>query len=460
MTTPTTNPVRVLVPVGMLGGGFPPETVTRGIELGADIIAVDGGSTDSGPHYLGTGTAKTARGAVARDLRVLVPAAQKAGIPLVVGSCGTAGTDAGVDWVYHIVDEICRDDGHARTVARIYSEQDTDHLARLRDESRIHPLVPATELGEHDLRRCRHIVGLMGHEPIANALAAGAEIVLAGRSTDTALAAVLPLMRGLPAGPAWHAAKIAECGGLCTENPRSGGVLIALDTTGFTVEPLAPEARCTPPSVAAHMLYENVDPFRMREPSGTLDTSQATYRALDKRRVRVEGSRFEPAEQATIKLEGAAPVGFQTQLVSGIRSPAILERLDEWCQRLVSYLHKHIPSAFGITPEDYHVSLRRFGHDAILGTAEPDRDSAPREVGFMLTMTANDQALATELAKFANPMVLHAPIDDESPMPTFAFTGSPAHTERGELYEFVLYHAVDVDRENDLFRTMQTVVGP
>ena len=26
---------------------------TRGIELGADVIAIDGGSTDSGPHYLG-----------------------------------------------------------------------------------------------------------------------------------------------------------------------------------------------------------------------------------------------------------------------------------------------------------------------------------------------------------------------------------------------------------------------
>jgi len=36
----------------MLGGGFPAETITRGIALGADIIAIDGGSTDSGPHYL------------------------------------------------------------------------------------------------------------------------------------------------------------------------------------------------------------------------------------------------------------------------------------------------------------------------------------------------------------------------------------------------------------------------
>jgi len=50
VTVPVTS---VLVPVGMLGGGFSAQTVARGIELGADGIAVDAGSTDSGPYYLG-----------------------------------------------------------------------------------------------------------------------------------------------------------------------------------------------------------------------------------------------------------------------------------------------------------------------------------------------------------------------------------------------------------------------
>lgn len=41
--------VRVLAPAGMLGAGFPDLTIERGLELGADVISVDGGSTDSGP---------------------------------------------------------------------------------------------------------------------------------------------------------------------------------------------------------------------------------------------------------------------------------------------------------------------------------------------------------------------------------------------------------------------------
>ncbi|MCP1121794.1 hypothetical protein IECKMCGE_28305, partial [Robbsia andropogonis] len=54
--------VRIIFPIGMLGGWFPEETLARGIEMGADAIAVDGGSTDSGPHYLGASTAKSDRG--------------------------------------------------------------------------------------------------------------------------------------------------------------------------------------------------------------------------------------------------------------------------------------------------------------------------------------------------------------------------------------------------------------
>jgi len=73
--------IGVIFPTGMLGGGFSPQTIENGIALGAAAIAVDAGSTDSGPHYLGTGTAKTTRAAVERDLRILLIAARRADTP-------------------------------------------------------------------------------------------------------------------------------------------------------------------------------------------------------------------------------------------------------------------------------------------------------------------------------------------------------------------------------------------
>jgi hypothetical protein len=173
---------------------------------------------------------------------------------------------------------------------------------------------------------------MMGHEPIEQALRAGADVVLAGRATDTAVSAAFPLMRGMPPGPAWHSAKIVECGGQCTTDPRTGGVFARIDHSGFTIEPLDPDTACTPTSVAAHMLYETANPFTMREPAGTIEVSGARYTAVDDHTVRVEGSRFEPAAQYTNKLEGAAISGYETVSFAGIRDPRILASLGEWAE--------------------------------------------------------------------------------------------------------------------------------
>jgi hypothetical protein len=443
--------VRVLVPCGMLGAGFPPEIVDRGLELGADVIAVDGGSTDSGPYYLGTGTAKTPAAAVARDLRLLLRAATTARIPLIVGSCGTSGTDSGVDWVARIVRDILAAEGLRLRVALIYSEQQAADLKEHLDRGGIHPLPPAGDLDPATLESCRHIVAMMGHEPIVEALAGGADVVLAGRATDTAVAAAFPLMSGMPAGPTWHAAKIVECGAQCTTNPRSSGVFATIDATGFTIEPLDPAVSCTPASVAAHMLYETVDPFSMREPAGTLMVADATYRALDDRRVRVEGSRFEPAAQYTNKLEGARVTGYETMSFTAIRDPHILGQISTWASLLRRMIVERVTQTLELAPEDYAFDVRLYGYDAVLEAIDPDT-RPPREVGVMLLVNAPDQQTATAIAKIANPLMLHLPTPDMTHLPSLAFPFSPAETERGAAYEFVLNHVVDADSPTSLFR--------
>ncbi|MFD2416566.1 acyclic terpene utilization AtuA family protein [Amycolatopsis pigmentata] len=456
---PTTGqPIRIIFPVGMLGAGFPPDTVSRGIALGADAIAVDAGSTDSGPYYLGTGTAKTTATAVSHDLRILLTQARAAGIPLIVTSCGTSGTDDGVDWLAEMALDIAKCDGLTFRMARIYSEQHVDTLLAALADGRIHPLPPSEPAREETLRSCSHIVGVMGHEPIAAALDAGADVVLTGRATDTASVAALALRRGLPPGPAWHAAKTVECGALCTTDPSTGAVLVTVDMDGFTVEPLADTAACTPTTVAAHMLYENADPFRMREPAGTLNTVHATYTALDDRRVRVAGSRFEPAEQHTIKMEGSAPAGHETVSLVGIRSPRVLDDLKTWVSDLESHVTERTRVLLGIEPEDYQLSLRCYGSDAVLGELEPEV-SPPREVAVLFRVRAATQALATAIAKIANPSLLHHPLPQMTDQPSFAFAMSPAEIERGVVYEFVLNHVVDVRAPAELFRAEYSEVA-
>ena len=56
-----TDRVRILVPSGALGLGYDKVALERGIAAKPDLIAIDGGSTDSGPSYLGRGVSKYAR---------------------------------------------------------------------------------------------------------------------------------------------------------------------------------------------------------------------------------------------------------------------------------------------------------------------------------------------------------------------------------------------------------------
>jgi acyclic terpene utilization AtuA family protein len=449
--------VGVIFPTGMLGGGFASEQVRAGIEMGATAIAVDGGSTDSGPYYLGTGTPKTTGEAVERDLRILLIEARRARIPLLVGSCGTSGTDSGVDWVAEMARRIAKEEGLNFRLACIYSEQTADNIVQALNEGRVHPLPPCGPLDEATVRSCSHIVGLMGHEPFVAAMRGGAEVVLGGRATDTSMVAALALMQGLPEGPAWHAAKTVECAGLCTTTTTgitgSGPVYVVIDSGGFTVMPLNPEAACTPMSVAAHMLYENADPIALREPRGILDTSAATYVPLDDRTVRVEGSRFNEAPR-TIKLEGSALAGYETISLVGISDPKVLAQLDMWIATFNDYLCERVRALLGLEPPDYSFAIRCYGLNAVLGPLQPDSEALPRDVGMLLKVRATDQRTATAIAKVANPALLHLPLPGMTMMPSYAFATSPPEIERGPVFEFVLNHVVEVETGEEMFPTL------
>lgn len=454
MTGSALTRCKVLVPAGVLGAGCPDEAMERGIALGPDCIAVDGGSTDSGPYYLGTGKSKMTRGATKHDLRQLMLARDRLKVPLFIGSCGTCGTDSGVNWMADIVREIAREEALTLRLALIYSEIPGDLLKIEIGNGTVTPLEPAQPLRGDVIEQCSHIVGLLGYEPLAKAMEDGADIILSGRTTDTAVIAALPLARGFPAGPTWHAAKIAECGGLCTTQTRRGGVLISINGDGFDIEPLHVDNQCTPYTVSAHLLYENADPWRLKEPGVILDAGKAAYRAVDERSVRVTGSEA-IAMPYTMKLEGSGPTGFRTMVFTGIADPKILNNFQLWRTNLEAHLRSGIERALGLGRSDYALEFRPYGGGALLPVAVEQ----PAEIGLMTIVTAPSQERATEVAKFCNPILLHFPLTAEDPLPSFAFPFSPAEVELGQQFEFKLNHVVHLNTPYDFSRTVHEIVG-
>lgn len=203
---------RVLIPAGALGLGYDRAALARGVENGPDIIAVDGGSTDSGPSYLGRGVSKYSRASTKAEWRDLMRARAKAGVPLVIGTAGTCGADPAVDWLADITREIAAEEGMRVKVALLRSGQPAARVKAALAAGRVRALPAAPEISDAVLDSCTNIVALAGVEQIAAALATGADIVIAGRTTDTAIIAALPIVRGDHPGAAWHGAKVGECG--------------------------------------------------------------------------------------------------------------------------------------------------------------------------------------------------------------------------------------------------------
>lgn len=454
------GPIKVLVPCGSLGAGVRESEIAYGIAQGAHVIASDAGSTDSGAAYLALGKSKNSRGAVRRDLEILMKAQAEHGIPIIIGTSGQAGGDLNLEWTREIVAEVAAELGMAPKVALIHCEQDKATIKRLNADGRIHPLPPLGPLEDAVVDQCEHIVAALGVEHFIAALDGGADIILGGRSTDTAVLACYPIWKGAPWGPAWHAGKTGECGVQCSVNPISGsGVMLTVNADGFEVAPLSDDNRCSVHSVSAHMLYENTDPFRLAEPGGVLDVTRARYTQKDERTVSVTGSEWEPGPYS-MKLEGASAGQYQTMMLVGIRDPEVLNDIENFHDKLLATLYDRTRKSF--PPEalgEFHISLRMYGWNGIDGKPVPPGTPPPPEIGMIFVATADTQELANAIAHACNPYFFHFPNVMNKEIPSYGFMLSPADVPCGRVYEFRLNHIVALDDPFELVRIEYVDLG-
>lgn len=194
-------------------------------------------------------------------------------------------------------------------------------------------------LTETDIRDSPRVVAQLGPEPFIDAMEAEPDfdVIIGGRAYDPAPYAaycVHQLKQQDPEiseaqirarlGGFLHMGKIMECGGQCAF-PKSHGAVATVYANGvFDVRPTAPDALCTPMSVAAHALYENTRPDILRGPGGSLLLDDTKYESLpDGRSVRVRGSVFRSSgsegKPYQLKLEAARIVGYRSITLGSIK---------------------------------------------------------------------------------------------------------------------------------------------
>src|SRR5215831_17414035 len=396
---------------GMLGSGFRTESLDKAISLGARMIGCDAGSTDPGPGPLATGTYMFSAAAVKRDTEIMMTRAIKAGIPLIVGSAGTSGSDAALAWMVDIVREVAREQNLHFKLAVIHSELSREVVRRHLRDGRARALPPSAPLSDADIDAATHIVGMMGVEPIQEALKSGAQIVVAGRSSDTSIFSALPLLEGYAPAVVWHMAKILECGAAAVAVRTAPDCMMAeLHEDNFDVFPLREDYHCTP--------------------------QKARYEAISDRAVRVSGSEFMHDPEYTIKLEGVRRVGYSTILMGGVRDPYILAQIDSWLAQLDDNIKTRIRNTVG--ERAYEIVTRVYGRDGVI----------------LWDVISESQELSRTIATSLSHLAVHNPIPKwHGLISGVAFPYSPPEIDRGPVYEFHLNHVLVPDSPTCLFRT-------
>lgn len=445
--------IKYLVPVGMLGGGFSEQFFLDAMDETIDFIAVDSGSTDGGANNLGQNLPFFSRAAVKRDLTLMLTAARRLDIPMLVGSCGGSGGDWNLNWVWEIVQEIAQEQDLHFTTAVISAELASVDVAARFERGEVTPLHPAPEIDAAGIESMHRIVAMMGMEPYIEALRGGADVVLAGRSSDAALMAAIPVSRGFPAGLAWHAAKIMECGGAAvTQMAKPEGMICTITQDYFELEPVSPEQTCTPQSIASHSLYETSNPFVMHEPGGVMHLESVEYEAASDRAVRVRGSDFEFAPY-TVRLEGAELVGYRSTVLGGVTDPSILRDFEHWITAAQDGAHYTLVRALGEeVASSCRVSLRVYGRNAVLGERETRPFANDHEVGVLIDVLAPTQEIANNAAAQVGHTILHFPVPAwHGLVSNLAFPFAPHTVDLGPAYTFGLNHVIQLEDPLELF---------
>lgn len=447
--------LKILSPTAILGYGFPMSSFEEGMKRKPDVIAVDAGSTDPGPYYLGAGISFTDRTAVKRDLEIMIPAALEAGIPVLVGTAGGAGAASHLDWNVEIVREIAKELNLKFKLSIINTQIDKQIIKNSLKAGKISPLEPAKLITEEDIDSSERIVGQMGVEPFIEALNEGADVIIAGRAYDPSVFAAYAINKGYDKGLSIHLGKILECASIAA-TPGSGSDCMFgyLGKDYFKVEPLNEIRKCTTTSVAAHTLYEKTNPYILPGPGGILDLTNTEFIQDTENIVKVTGSKFVPSDDYTIKLEGAKKIGYRTISIAGTRDPIMIEKIDD----IVLAVRERVKDNFRDIVE-YYLDFKIYGKNGVMGNLETENLQSG-ELCIIIEAVAQTQELANTLCSFARSTMLHYGYEGRiSTAGNLAFPYSPSDFKAGEVYTFSVYNLIHVDDPCELFSIKYEEIG-
>jgi hypothetical protein len=258
-----------------------------------------------------------------------------------------------------------------------------------------------------------------GADPIAEAIRQGAQIVVTGRCTDSALA-LGPLLAHYRWAPDdWNrraagvlAGHVIECGGQASGGNFSGGwesvpdlanlgyPIAEVDESGdFTVtKHRGLGGLVTAPVVKEQLLYEIGDPRAYETPDATVDFTSFSLEDLGGDRVRITGVRGSPPPER-LKVSISYQDGWANAVGLTFVWPHALERAKATERLLLERCAK-----LGLQIDEHHVDW--IGVNGAFGPMAPAPPEEPAEVLFRMAIRTRDQKSAKRFGEEIAPLVL------------------------------------------------------
>jgi hypothetical protein len=174
--------VRICTPIGSVGYGYDAKRIYQAIEMGAEALIADAGSTDSGPQKLGLGVSTVPRASYARDIHPMIDACYHHKVKVLISSAAGDGADHHVDEFVEIIQDYCLEKGYKLKLIKIYGSVDKAEVRKALDDGKISPCGAVPALTHEDIDDCSRIVAQMGVEPFLDAMNAHPDfdVIIAG----------------------------------------------------------------------------------------------------------------------------------------------------------------------------------------------------------------------------------------------------------------------------------------
>lgn len=449
--------LKVICPNGHLG--FAPirlESFKLGVAARPDYIAADSGSDDVGPVPLGSDTSTSPLAWQTHDLEHMLLASRSLGVPMIIGSSGDTGSNSRVDLYVRIIKELAAKHRlRSFKLGYFYSEVNKqDLLRRMRAGETVAGLDAHRALTEAELEATERIVAMADVHPFIELLRQGADVIIGGRSSDSAVFAAPAIHHGFPQDQAYYLGKVLECASFCAE-PYGGKetVLGEVSAADVHVTAMHPGQRCTVASVAGHAMYERSNPYFEHVAGGTLDMSECRYEQVAEKTTRITGARFRPAPEFRVKLEGAGKVGERYVGLVGIRDPYTIAHVDD----VIAWAREQVRERFGDSGYELHYIV--YGRNGVMGELEPLRNRPAHELCVLVQAVAPQAAMAEEVCMIGTRQMFYARLPEVKGSAGSVAFALDEVLRASPAYRWTLNHTLRLSHPLELFPTHMTGAG-